>query len=197
MMGSSRAAREADSGRSAHPEAPSGAGCGRGLWLVALAILAVGALASPVQLVCRRAETGGPAECARNLQFFGVMPLPGQRIEEVRSAHLEEWILVDDEGEQSSYFRIALDAAGGRIPLTHATYFLDRTRKTELVSQANSFLGGTAPGTMALRDGGVPSMQDLAVTVGVSLVPAALLAGLWQRIRSWRQREESTLPLLD
>lgn len=166
------------------------ASCGSASWIVIAVLLAIGIVTSPTGLECERAEAGGRVNCVKQASILWIIPLPRQEIDDVRSALLDQWVGVDDEGDRADYFRIALTTGRGRVPLTQVYYAYDWRKKQELVDRINGFLMGQEPGRLAVSEGGFPSLQDVAVVTALIVLPFVLVGYVWRWMKAvWKRRD--------
>lgn len=161
---------------------------GSASWVFMAVVLALSVLTSATSLTCERATAGAPANCVKRAHLLWAIPLPGQSLEDVRSAQLSTWDGVDDEGDRTVTFRIVLSTANGSVPLTYASYNIGWDSKSELVGQLNTFLTSDSRGSVSVSDSGWPTVEDLAVGAGLIVALFALVHYIVKLLGSWWRR---------
>ncbi len=148
------------------------------LLFAAILLAFFGILGAPMELACRRVALRGPVDCVRQTHLLWIIPLPGQRIADVRGAQV---------GESSGYeggptYRVELLTANGSVPLTNG-YTSGRYAKDEVAGRVNALARGAAPGALAVTEPGLLSLENVACLL--VWLPFAIIGNyLWGKIKS-------------
>jgi hypothetical protein len=149
-------------------------------WLFFVAILAfLGVLGAPMDLECRRVEPRGPVNCVKQTQVLWIIPLPEQRIEDVRGAHLD--VIPGDEYCDPCY-RVELLTVQGVVPLSFA-YTSGSHDKSIVVDKVNDFVRNGTLETLTVAEPGLLSFENVACFLAWFLVVTGG-SYLWRKIRS-------------
>lgn len=139
-----------------------------------------GLLATPVTLRCTRLEQGGPVNCVKQASIWGIIPLRKEGIDDVRGALVSE--SVDYEGDTG--YRVELLTAAGTVPLRniYISDFSGKAVKDEFSSQINRFVRSRQPGTLAVTEPGLLSLDNVYCFLIWLLLTTA--GYVWKEVKS-------------
>lgn len=147
------------------------------LFWTLIVVVFLGVFGAPVVLACSRTAPRGPVNCVKQTRLLGAIPLPQERIDDVRSARVS----ASRDSEGDAVYWVELLTPNGAVPLTIHTS--GGHAKDKVAGEINAFVSSGALETLTVTEPGLFSVENV-VCMLIWLPFAALLSFIWQGLQS-------------